>query len=134
MRRQNPNVAVNRPADVYVQEWAGPSQSELGLHSALDMGDLASISEHADLAQTRFTAEKERTVLVQTTSFVVPGEMDPHALAEQRKHFNNLTVPRRYASTRASKSGFHVLLRWPPNSNSILASTTLPRSPLSLIF
>lgn len=101
MRRQNTNVTVNRPADVYVQEWAGPSQSELGLQSALDIGDLASISEQADLAQTRFAAEKERTVLVQTTSFIVPRELNEIALSEQRKNFNNLTVPRRYASIKA---------------------------------
>jgi hypothetical protein len=95
MRRQNPDVGVKRPDDVYVQEWAGPSQSELGLHSALDMSDLSAIAEHADLAQTRFVAEKERTVLIQTTSVIVPDHVDELKLSEQRKNFNNLTVPRR---------------------------------------
>lgn len=94
-RRQNPKVGVQRPSDVYVQEWAGPGESELGLQSALDMNDLNSIAEQADLAQTRFIAEKEKTVLLQTTSVVLPGQLDSVALSEQRKNFNNLTVPRR---------------------------------------
>lgn len=100
-RRQNPKVGVQRPSDVYVQEWAGPGESELGLQSALDMNDLNSIAEQADLAQTRFIAEKEKTVLLQTTSVVLPGQLDSVALSEKRKNFNNLTVPRRYVSTQA---------------------------------
>lgn len=95
MRRQNPKVAVQRPSDVYVQEWAGPSESELGLQSALDMNDLTAIAEQADLAQTRFVAEKERTVLLTTTSVVLPDQLDEVTLLEQRKNFNSLTIPRR---------------------------------------
>lgn len=96
MRRQNNDVGVKRPADVYVQEWAGPGQNELGLQSALDMNDLASIAVQADLSQQRFVAEKEKTVLLQTTSVIVPEQLDETALAERRKKWNELTIPRRY--------------------------------------
>lgn len=89
---------VNRPADVYVQEWAGPSKSEQSLNSALDLNDLSTIAEHADLAQTRFVAEKQHTVVLQTTSVVLPSAVDEVALSEQRKNWNNLTIPRRYVS------------------------------------
>jgi len=114
MRRQNPAVAVQRPADVYVQEWAGPGESELGLQSALDMTDLTSIAEQADLSQKRFVAEKERTVLLQTTSLVVPDQVDQFTLAEQRKNFNNLTVPRR--SVYVAACFRHFFLRNPPEA------------------
>lgn len=94
--RHKPETGVKRPSDVYVQEWAGPGKSELGLQSALDMNDLTSIAEQADLEQTRFVAEKERTVVLQTTAVVLPGAVNQAAMSEQRKNFNNLTIPRRF--------------------------------------
>ena len=96
LMRRKPETGIKRPSDVYVQEWAGPGKSDLGLQSALDMSDLTSIAEQANLQQTRFVAEKEKTVLLQSTAVLLPGVINEASLSEQRKNFNNLTIPRKF--------------------------------------
>lgn len=94
MRKKNLSNKVQRPADVYVQEWAGPTKNT-SLNSALDLNDLNSIALQADIAQERFIAEKEKTVLI-GPSIVYSDVIKQEMLNEQKNNWNNLTIPRRY--------------------------------------
>jgi len=65
------------------------------MDSILDQSDLAEIMHYAELAGRQFSAEKERTIIITTEAFNVDN-VDPRRIEEQEKHWNDLSIPKRY--------------------------------------
>ena len=82
-----------KTGDVYTKQWE-PETKEKSLHSVLELSDLDLIAYEADISQKRFVAEKQIKVF-NKVSLILPDKPPIEVLEEQKKHWNNLVIPRR---------------------------------------
>jgi hypothetical protein len=81
----------------YVEEFANEQEEPKNLNSVIDHSDLGAIMENALLENTRFTAEKQNVVVLETSAFIEREKPTEEQINAQQKHWNDLTIPRRFA-------------------------------------
>lgn len=64
--------------------------------SILDQSDFDALMQYVELSGKSFDTEHERAVIITKESFLVE-EVDVERIEEMEKHWNDLTIPRRYA-------------------------------------
>lgn len=67
------------------------------MESIIDASDIQGIMDNVSLQNQRFLTERQNVVVLSTTSIVLPDKLSPEQIEAQQKHWNDLTIPRRFA-------------------------------------
>jgi hypothetical protein len=74
------------------------SKEAVNQDSILDQSDFDTLMSYVELTGKSFEVEHERAVIISNESWIVE-QMDPEMIEQMEKHWNDLTIPKRFYFT-----------------------------------